>query len=192
MESKTVTKNTPAKTFNIRLQKYKKNRLNGMLPEESMVNAGFSPSYARSKAWRMDRKANVSLKVSFGRAGLTDGKLVQFAMEGLNANKVISANIISSSGEGMADANSSTRDFIDVPDWLVRHKFFESICRLTGRMAPDGARGNQSPDGAKIIIVYPPSHNEPTRAPTVIEIVSPRAEASAFSTEQPFSMDNPE
>lgn len=120
--------------MDIRLQEYKKNRLKGLGIEASAVKAGFSVSYARSKSWKIEEKANISLKESFARRGLTDEKLIEHALAGLEANKVISCNVISPSGEGMSDAHGTTKDFIDVPDWANRHKYFQTILELTKRI----------------------------------------------------------
>jgi len=44
----------------------------------------------------------------------------------------ISAMVVASSGEGMKDANSMTKDFIEVPDYFARHKFLETALELRG------------------------------------------------------------
>ncbi len=70
----------------------------------------------------------------FEQAGLTDQAIVKHAQEGLNANKVISCNVIAKDGEGMKDANSMTKDFVDVPDWNARHKYFNTVMEMTDRI----------------------------------------------------------
>ena len=52
--------------------------------------------------------------------------------EGMEANKVISANVIAPNGEGMKDANSMTKDFIEVPDHPTRIKAADSVSKLKG------------------------------------------------------------
>jgi len=64
--------------------------------------------------------------------GLGMGRLLDVLSEGLEANKVISAQIINQSGDGMKTANSMTKDFIDVPDHATRHRFLETAGRWLG------------------------------------------------------------
>jgi hypothetical protein len=116
--------------MNDRQQKYKKNRLLGMNQVNAARAAGYSEKYSR-QACRIERSVKVSMADAFERAGLTDKAIVAHALEGLNASKVISCNVIAPDGEGMKDANSMTKDFVDVPDWQSRHKYFETILKLT-------------------------------------------------------------
>jgi len=140
--------------MNIKLQRYKRNRIKGMNIVNSAIAAGYSENYARKKAFRIERQVKVGLNDAFERAGLTDKAIVEHALEGLNADKVISCNVISPDGGSMRDAHGTTKDFIDVPDWPTRHKYFETILKLSGRL-------NQLVDGAqvknefKIMVVYP-------------------------------------
>lgn len=64
------------------------------------------------------------------KQGITDERIMKVLDEGLQADKVISAMVISLNGEGMKDANSMTKDFVEVPDHPTRHKFFDSACKL--------------------------------------------------------------
>jgi hypothetical protein len=59
-------------------------------------------------------------------AGITDEKLGQTISEGLDAYKVISANIIrngkskiADEQDGMKDADENTKDFVEVPDFMA-------------------------------------------------------------------------
>lgn len=54
-------------------------------------------------------------------------------IEGLEANRVISANIT------YGDADEKTNDFIEVPDHAVRHKFLDTAHKLKGTYAPEKA-----------------------------------------------------
>ena len=65
-------------------------------------------------------------------------KLIKVANEGLSANKVISCNVIANDGEGMKDANSMTKDFIDVPDHQSRHKFWHDLLTAAGVLKETG------------------------------------------------------
>ena len=64
--------------------------------------------------------------------GLSLGKLIEVLKDGLEANKVISAQVINQAGDGMKQANSMTKDFIDVPDHSTRHKYLETAAKWLG------------------------------------------------------------
>lgn len=119
--------------MNLRQQKYKANRLAGMNQYNAARSAGYSEIYSR-QACRVEKLVKDSIADCFEQAGLTDRAIVNHALEGLNAKKVISANVIAKDGEGMRDANSMTKDFIDVEDWASRHKYFETILKMTDRL----------------------------------------------------------
>ncbi len=75
-------------------------------------------------------------------------KLIEVAQEGLSANKVISCNVIAPNGEGMKDANSMTKDFVDVPDHQARHKFWHDLCVAGGVLKTNGES-----EGNRIVII---------------------------------------
>lgn len=120
--------------LNLRQQKFKANRLAGMNLTNAAIAAGYSRKYAMAKGTKIDRLIRVELESAFEQAGLTDKAIVEHALEGLKATKAISCNVIAQNGEGMKDANSMTKDFVDVPDWQARHKYFETILKLTGKL----------------------------------------------------------
>lgn len=88
--------------------------------------AGYSEAYSRNA--RAGKVVKGCMADAFEQAGLTDKKIVEHALEGLYANKAISANIT------YGDADEKTTDFIDVPEWSARHKYFETILKLTERL----------------------------------------------------------
>lgn len=59
---------------------------------------------------------------------LPDKDILQTIKEGLTADKVISAMVVS--GSGMKDAHSMTKDFVDVPDWSNRLKAADISLRV--------------------------------------------------------------
>lgn len=59
--------------------------------------------------------------------GISDAKLQKSIEEGLNATRVISAV------KGTS-ANGGTTDFIDVPDYIARHKYTETALKLKRRL----------------------------------------------------------
>jgi len=64
--------------------------------------------------------------------GATSERIAAAVLESLAATKVISANIVSQSGDGMADATIMTKDFIDIPDYAVRCKAAELAGKFRG------------------------------------------------------------
>lgn len=96
--------------INIRQQKYKRNRLKGMNQYNAARAAGYSEEYSR-QACRIEKLVKVSISDAFEQAGITDKYLANLAAEALEATKV--------SGE---------------PDWYARHKYFESVSKMTDRL----------------------------------------------------------
>lgn len=72
-------------------------------------------------------KLNVTMRDLMDKMGLTDEKILGKIDEGLEATRTISA--ISSK-----QANGQTQDFIDVPDYHVRHKYTETALKLKGHL----------------------------------------------------------
>jgi hypothetical protein len=116
--------------MNIRQAKYKKNRLAGMNQYNAARAAGYSEAYSRNA--KPEKIVKGCMADAFEQAGLTDKAIVAHALEGLIASKTVSA-------VGGKDAGAGTFDFIDVPDWGNRHKYFETILKLTERMKEKAA-----------------------------------------------------
>ena len=96
------------------------------------------------------------------KTGITDKSLTIKLQEGLNATKVISCNVIANDGEGMKDANSMTKDFVDVEDFNTRHKYLTTVLELKGLITRSGINlhvGKQETNitAGKIIIVRSPN-----------------------------------
>ncbi len=68
-------------------------------------------------------------------AGITDNLLQKKIMEGLDATKTVSA--VKTSREAGADST----DFIDVPDFLARHKYLETVLKLKKRLVDKDNNG---------------------------------------------------
>lgn len=64
---------------------------------------------------------------------LPDRKLLECLDEGLRSTKCISAMVVAPSGEEMADAHGMTKDFVEVPDYMARHKYLDTALKLKGR-----------------------------------------------------------
>ncbi len=141
--------------MNIRQQKYKKNRLSGMNQFNAARAAGYSHSTARAKMGQFEQSAMVGMRSAFEQAGLTDKAIVEFALQGLNAKKVISADIyIKDIDGGELKVNKNSNDWIEVEDWAVRHKYFETILKLTDRLQQKVVHsGNVDGQTTKIMII---------------------------------------
>lgn len=61
-------------------------------------------------------------------AGVTDQLLQKKILEGLDANRTVSAKIIDKG------ADTQTDDFIDVPDFMARHKYLETALKLKQKL----------------------------------------------------------
>jgi len=57
-------------------------------------------------------------------------KLIKKADEGLEANKIISANIT------YGEADEKTDDFIEVPDHNARHRYWHDLMQILGKLKP--------------------------------------------------------
>lgn len=61
-------------------------------------------------------------------AGITDSLLQKKIIEGLDATRTVSAKIINKGADTQDD------DFIDVPDFMARHKYLETALKLKQRL----------------------------------------------------------
>ena len=64
-----------------------------------------------------------------------DEDIAKTLQEGMKASKTVSAI----TGK---DANAGTVDFIDVPDYSVRHKYLETAVKLKGKVPKENEGGN--------------------------------------------------
>lgn len=103
---------------------------------KAMRDAGYDDTTAKnpknlteSKAWE-----------DFVEEYLPDKLINEKIREGLDANKQLAARVIfrkdaptSQSAGELPLANSTTDDFIEVPDYAVRHKYVETAVKVKGR-----------------------------------------------------------
>jgi len=119
-----------------RRRKLIKNLLSGRFKtkKDALISAGYAVSTAEKIPHRIigNDRFLTAVQYELERQGITDAKLVKKIDEGLEANKVISALVVAGNGEGMADASGVTKDFIEVPDYFVRHKYLETALNLRG------------------------------------------------------------
>lgn len=112
--------------MNVRQQLYKKYRLDGYSKYTSARKAGYTHNTA-IQAKNIEKYIK-DMDYWLERRGLTDDKLAEHAEEGLTANRVISAI------KG-TQATGQTCDFIDIPDWQIRHKYLETILKLRKKLS---------------------------------------------------------
>jgi len=89
---------------------------------KAMLKAGYSPATAKNPSELTER---IGFRELLEIAGVSDEKLAEVLNNGLNATRVISA-------VGGKEANGATTDFIEVPDYAVRHKYLETGLKLKG------------------------------------------------------------
>lgn len=106
----------PRSQITLRQRKYFANRFNGMNQYKAARSAGYSETYARDHANKIEMSVKVGMATLLERAGLTDKLLAEYSMKGLEAIKFYG------------------NDLIEHPDWMARHKFFVLILKLTGRL----------------------------------------------------------
>ena len=86
------------------------------------------PNYAGVKAHETLRNPKI---INAIEEALSDDVLAKVHSEGLEANKVISANIT------YGDADEKTNDFIEIPDHATRAKFLDMGYKVKGRYAAE-------------------------------------------------------
>lgn len=111
--------------MNIRLKKYKKNRLKGMNQYNSARAAGYSETYARTHNDRIERSIKGDMVDLLEQVGLTDKFLASYLKKGLNAKKLYG------------------KKGIKYADWGARHRFIETVLKMAGKLKveDDGDRG---------------------------------------------------
>ena len=132
MQPKTHAGKTKA-VVNARRKKIIKAISEGKTQKQAGVEAGLNPNSAQQQTSQILLEPCV--KKSFLEIlndKVPDDFHSNVYREGMEANKVISANVIAPNGEGMKDANSMTKDFIEVPDHPTRIKAADSVSKLKG------------------------------------------------------------
>lgn len=129
-------KKTNLDKLNLRERKLFAGLEKGLNPTQAAIQAGYAESTARGRLKDILGKPRMQEAIAdlMERMGISDEKLMRTLDEGLGATKTISAMVVAPNGEGMKDANSMTKDFVDVPDFVARHKFLETGLKLKGHM----------------------------------------------------------
>jgi len=128
------TKKSKKRPLNIRERKFVKSIIEGKSAAQAMRDAGYSERMAKSCASEKLVKTSETIQQLMEKKGLTDDYLLQGLLEGTKATKNISCIVIAPNGEGQKDANSTTRDFVEVDDFPTRHKYLETGFKLKGHL----------------------------------------------------------
>jgi len=104
--------------ISMRARRYVKNKVAGMSDTQAAIKAGYSPNTAIAAASKVEKGSVKKLLTELmDEKGLTDEHLLDKTSEGLNkANKI----------------HGSDDNFVEVPDYGVRHKYLETALRLKG------------------------------------------------------------
>lgn len=118
-------------------KKYIKHYLEHGNKSQAAIHAGYKDVHS---AWDILQKPQVQAAIEYmmDQKGLSDGALLDTLAEGVKANKVISANVYLKTDpnnpnapvEEMKNADGVTKDFIEVPDHAVRHKYLVTAMQL--------------------------------------------------------------
>jgi hypothetical protein len=131
------------KEISIRKRKTIKGIMEGKPVSKAMREAGFSSKTAHGRCSTKAKELAPTIQALMEKRGLTDNRLLDVLDDGLKANKVISCNIIALDKEGMKDADSMTKDFVDVEDHPTRHKFLDTALKLKGHMKDNEDKNQQ-------------------------------------------------
>lgn len=107
---------------------------NGGNVTQAMLDAGYTPATANTPQKLTESEGFRKLL----EEKLPDSLLLKTHLEGLEANKVVSARAIRKSGDPH-DANEDTDDFIEVPDHPTRHKYLETAYKIKGKMSGEAS-----------------------------------------------------
>lgn len=119
-------------------KKYITERAKGKSTRKAAKAAGIS--HATAMRAEKDPHIKTAMTLALERAGCTEDKIAEVITRNLDAQKVISANIIrnknspiSDDQDGMKDADENTKDFVEVPDGPTQLKAAE----LAGKFRQD-------------------------------------------------------
>lgn len=111
-------------------KRYIRERAKGKSIRKAAAAAKVAPATAMRAEY--DPRIRSAMAKALERVGCTEDKIAEVVKRNLDAQKVISANIIAKSGEGMADAHSMTKDFVEVPDGPTQLKAAELAGKFRG------------------------------------------------------------
>ncbi len=100
---------------------------------KAMLDNGYAPATAKNPQQLTESKAWQELM----NKHFSDERIASKIDEGLEATRTISATVMVKSNDPTVkskQANARDVDFIDVPDYAVRHKYVETSLKLKGRL----------------------------------------------------------
>jgi len=102
--------------------------------KEALNSAGYSESTATKIPHLIigNSRFQTAMQKALEEQNITEFRLARKIDQGLDATKLISAIVVAPDGEGMKEADSMTKDFIEVPDYFARHKYLETALTLRG------------------------------------------------------------
>jgi len=109
------------------------NRLKGMSQYNAARAAGYC-HYTATKACRIEKGVNGSIMQALEQAGFTDKFISEYIHEALKATRFQSCDVYVQNENGQYKINENSNDFIEVPDWNARHKFFDTMLKLQGKI----------------------------------------------------------
>ena len=118
--------------MNIRLQKYKRNRLAGMNQYNAARVAGYSESMALKGCHRLERSVKVGIVDALERAGITGSYRANELFKLTQATKIQSCDVYVRNEDGKMVVNENSNDFIEVPDNATRLNAQKHISELLG------------------------------------------------------------
>lgn len=135
-----------------------------------MLESGYTKSTSKNA---LQITKSEGFQKLLAKTGITDRSLTIKLREGLNATKVISCNVIAKDGEGMADANTMTKDFVDVEDYGTRHKYLMTALELKGLIARNGFNlhiGDKHEYNQKNIIIVRSLNHKPLKKVETVDV----------------------
>jgi hypothetical protein len=102
--------------------------------KDAIIDAGYAESTATKVPSEIigNYRFRTAIRERMNEDGIDKKRLTKVLSEGLDATKVISAIVVASSAGGIKGAGGMTKDLIEVPDFLARHKFLETALDLRG------------------------------------------------------------
>jgi phage terminase small subunit len=118
----------------MRRKKVIKAVLEGKTLQQAGIIAGYAPQAAYQQAAKTLQNPTIASKLlaEMEKNGMDDAYLSVKLRALIEGTKVIAANIFTGSGPDLADANSMTKDFVEVPDNVALGKGLEIACKIKG------------------------------------------------------------
>jgi hypothetical protein len=77
------------------------------------------------------------------KMGLTDVALINVGKEGMKASKPISALVLATTDKDGVMRTKGNEGMIEVPDYAVRHRYWDTMLKLKGKLGGDSGSKTQ-------------------------------------------------